>query len=485
MKRVLLLILFFTLSCSPWGRRNSKYLTEKQVKKQITQLLSDPAVANAFVGIHIESLHDGHALYSLQAHKLFVPASNMKLYTSAAALKLLGPDFTYKTVLTTDSTQSDSVLDGNLIVHGSGDPSISGRFNDGDRLAIFRTWADSLKRLGITRIKGQLIGDNHYFSGDILADGWNWDDEPYWYSAQPSALTFNDNCVDVEVLPGALPGDTVEVKQHPAIGFLDEWNTAATVTADSSYRLIVSRQRARNVLQVGGTFAQNENPEWESISVEEPALFFMRTLNRVLSEAGIEVQGGIVVSRETRPVADTLLVHQSPPLSALVNVLNKKSHNLFAEQFLKTLGAEFGSEGSFESGAGVVNEWAQSIGILKQQFVNVDGSGLSRKNMIAPVATVTLLRFMFRQPEFNAFYRSLPIAGVDGTLKNRMRGTAAEGNVHAKTGYVRHVRSLSGYVHDASDNPWVFSIMVNNYAVPTRYINNLQDKICILLSSME
>jgi len=480
---VLILSIFLLQSCSSSIFITSQSRKLGQLHKDIAYLLDDPNLGNAYLGIYIESLGDDRIIFHQNEHKLFIPASNMKLYTSATGLVKLGENFRYQTIIGTDSTLSDSVLMGNLIIRGMGDPSISGKFNGGDILAYFYNWADSLKNRGIKKIEGKLIGDNSYFESDILADGWNWDDEPFWYSVQPSALSFNDNCVDFMVNPANKVGVPVRIEQNPGISYLDIENKAMTSPADSLKQLDISRTRAQNIAQFSGTLPLGYKTVKESISVERPAEFFLQVFQNVLKDKGITITGGIEVHDAYVAVQDTLFIHRSPELSALLKVLNKKSHNFYADQILKTLGARFGEEGSFKKGTEIVAEWLHSIGVPPSEFIMVDGSGLSRKNLISPFATATLLRWMFNYKDFSTFYNSLPIAGVDGTLKNLMRNSAAQGNVYAKTGTMRHVRSLSGYVKDKNNNPYIFVIMVNNHSVPVAYIKELQGKICILLSN--
>ncbi len=474
------------LSCHTVSEVKVPTSNRKQLKSQISTLVNDPNLANGLVGIHIESLKDGSVLYSQNEHKIFMPASNMKLFTSAAGLVKLGPEFRYKTDFKYLGKMTDNTLNGDLIIKGAGDPTISGRFRDENLLAYFEDWADSLKKHGIDRIEGDLIGDISAFSGPPLGEGWGWDDQPYWYSAQTGALCFNDNCVDLTIRPGQNPGDPVTVSVSPRTDYVEIQNRALTVPADSSDRLRISRLQGTNVIEIWGTMSRDTDKETESITVEKPALYFLTVLRNVLQEKGIEVAGTIrAIKKRGQAEADSGLVfsHLSPPLQEIIRVINKPSHNLYAEQMLMTLGAEFEERGSADLGSKVVSAWLHSIGVAPAEFVMVDGSGLSRKNLVAPLSTAALLRYMYHHKNFDIFYNSLPIAGVDGTIKGRMKGTKAEGNVHAKTGYVRHVRSLSGYVHDLDGNPWIFVTMVNHYTVPTAYVSRLQDRICILLSN--
>ncbi len=477
---------FFFSSCSHglFLAKHNQKITHLQ--KQIRTLLDDPTIANAHIGIYIESLKDGEVLFAQNPFKLFVPASNMKLFTTATALVKLGPEYRFKTPLLHSGRINKHVLDGDLIVVGSGDPSISGRLYQADPLVVFRQWADSLKKKGITVIKGRIVGDNHFFKNPELGDGWNWDDESYWYAAKISALSLNDNCVDVAVFPDSVAGAAVHVKIIPKYSDLKIINRAITVDSTAEDELNIYRLPGENTIVLEGTMSVQSDTLWEPITVENPAQFFVDLLKQTLQEQGITVQGEALVLPEQQAVSDSLhllFTHYSKPLWRLIQVVNKPSHNFYAEQLLKTLGATFEGEGTFEAGARVVHDFLNSIGVADAHFINVDGSGLSRKNLVAPIATATLLRYMYFHPSFDYFLQSLPIAGIDGTLKRRMVGTIAQGNVHAKTGYVRHVRALSGYANLEHNEPLLFVMMFNHYSVPTPKINLIQDKIAILLSA--
>ena len=289
--------------------------------------------------------------------------------------------------------------------------------------------------------------------------------------------------MDFTIEPGSL-GDTLTIQQSPDINYLAVESNTVTSHQDSTSNLEITRSRARNIALISGSLTAGHKAVKESISIEHPADFFLLSLKNILVQSGIKIKGDIEVAPQRVPFRDTLFVHTSPELPELIKVLNKISHNFYAEQMIKTLGAEYGTEGSFEEGSDVVSRWLHAIGVPPSEFIMVDGSGLSRKNFVSPFATATLLRWMYYQTDFPEFFDSLPIAGVDGSLKNRMRHSPAQGRVHAKTGYVRHMRNLAGYALDKNDKPYIFVIMVNNYSVPTPYINELQNKICILLSDL-
>ncbi len=478
-----LLLLF--VQCSTFrfvSQREARYQT---VRRQIEFLLSDPTLANAHIGIYIESLKDGRVVFQNNPFKLMVPASNLKLFTTSAALINLGPEFRFRTEIYASAAPGDSTLNGDLIVKGSGDPSISGRFYHGDGLFVFKSWADSLRHLGIKEITGDLIGDNRYFKEPSFGEGWSWDDESYWYSAHTSALSFNDNCLDFTIWADSV-GAPVKISVFPFADSLRIINKAVAVDSGGDSTLTLTRLNGQDVYIIAGTLPVSADTVHESVTVEHPARYFLGTLYRVLRKEGIKIKGQIKVIAQDDSLdynkAVPLFVHKSHPVSDLIRVVNKVSHNFYADQLLKTMGARFEGEGSFTAGCKFVKDWLQSIGVAPSYFFNVDGSGLSRKNFVAPIATATLLKTMYHHPYFHYFYDSLPIAGVDGTIAHRMLGTPAQGNVHAKTGYVQRMRALSGYVNIGKDDPMIFVMMFNNYSLPTPVVNKIQDHICELIS---
>ncbi|HID40031.1 MAG TPA: D-alanyl-D-alanine carboxypeptidase/D-alanyl-D-alanine-endopeptidase [Calditrichaeota bacterium] len=455
------------------------------IQKELVKLLEDPNLQFAHSGVYVEDLETGEVLFRYNPHKLLIPASNMKLFTSAAALIKLGPDFRFATEIYTSDSLRNGILSGDLIIRGRGDPTIAGRFYQDSILAVFRSWADSLKKRGIRRIEGNLIGDVSYFSGPPLRYGWEWDDEPFYYAPQISALSFNENCVDLTIRGGSKVGDSVRVNLNPGTNYVQIINTARTVSQDSLSRLRVFRERGLNVIYVQGTIKQNKRVK-ESITVEKPSLYFLTVLKSVLKSRGITINGSLrVVQHNTlrqNPQLRLFFRHYSRPLRDIVKVLNKKSNNFYAEQILSTLGAEILKEGSAEKGRDVLNSWLTSLGVANNEFIMADGSGLARKNMVAPIATATVLRYMYYNDDvFPDYLASLPIAGVDGTIKRQLKGTPAEGRIFAKTGTVTRARALSGYARTTSGRMLLFVTMFNNYPVSTAYIKRIQDRICLLL----
>lgn len=485
--------MLFLLACTPREKiipvtRGESNLSD--LRAQIAYAAANPALYNANVGIYIESLDNNQIIFKQNEHKLFIPASNMKLFTSAAGLIKFSPEFKYRTRIYSVGQVSKGVLTGNLVIRGSGDPSITGRFSrDNDVTNIFRDWADSLLSKGISSISGNIIADDSYFQDDPLGYGWNWDDEPYWYSAEISALSINDNCVDITVTASDTIGQAPRVELFPKSHYFGIDNRAVTTIADSVRTLSVSREHVQNVITIRNKIPVNKPRYTESIAIQQPSLFFVTVLKSILEEKGISVSGE-VKTVHSQPDYDSgnykmVFTHFSPPLKDIVKALLKISHNLYAEQLLRTVGAEYGASASGSSGAKIVSGIIQNMGVPEEEFIMYDGSGLARANMVTPYAVSRLLIKMAGTNVFDAFYDALPIAGVDGTIKHRMKGSSAEGNLHAKTGYVRHVRSLSGYVDSKDNERFVFSILVNNYTIPTRAVEALQDRIGIILSQFQ
>jgi len=479
------LIILLFISCTPFTRTPAKSPEEK-LADEIRHLVDDPEVANAQIGVYIESLKNGKVLFRQNEHKLFVPGSNQKLYTTATALEKLSANFRFKTEFYTNGQVSDSVLRGNLLIYGKGDPAISGRFREDDYFAYFREWADSLKEHGIYKIAGNIIACNGYFSDKKIGLAWEWEDLPFHYAAPIDAISYNENFVMISIFADSTMPDSVFTELKPETDYVKIINNSFTVNKDSSATLDVWREMGDNVIDIMGGIPLGHKIT-KSISIENPALWFAQMFKTVLKLQGITVSGETAVNssafEELKKNINLIFTHYSPELAEIVKVTNKGSNNFYAEQLFKTLGAEIKKQGTTEKAVMAESEWLNSIGITENQVVIKDGSGLSRRNLVSPFATATLLRYMYYSKNFNPFYDSLPIAGVDGTLKNRMVNTAAQNVARAKTGHVSNVWCLSGYTKDRLGNDYLFVIMINHFSITSPYIKNLQDKICVLLTN--
>jgi len=458
-----------------------------QLRHDMDGIFDDPNFASAEWGVVVQSLETGEYIYRKNENKLFLPASNLKLITAAAALYYLGPNFHYATSLMTNGNIRDGVLNGDIIIRGAGDPSFAKSFMS-DPAAVFERWADTLEMRGVKKITGNIIGDDSYFDSQPYAPGWEIDDVPYYYSAQISGLSFNMNCIDVAIQPGVNLGDKALIEIYPNTTYVTIVNEAVTTRNDSIFAIDVRRDAGTNVIHIVGNIPLNYSAYTLSASIDNPCLFTATIFRETLAKHGIDVEGAVINASELKekisyPLLKSLDIFFSPPLSEIIIQMNKNSLNFCAEQILKTIAKERTGSGSFAKGVEIVKKFLSEIGIPPEHLSIVDGSGLSRLDMISTQEMATLLRYMHRSDNWKFFYESLPVAGMNGTLASRLKATKAEGNVHAKTGYLNFVRSLSGYVNSADGEPLVFSMFVNNYTVPTSLADNVEDLALMYLAN--
>ncbi|HYO47977.1 MAG TPA: D-alanyl-D-alanine carboxypeptidase/D-alanyl-D-alanine-endopeptidase [Gemmatimonadota bacterium] len=417
------------------------------------------------IGVAVYSVDRAAPLYLRSADRALLPASNMKLYTTAAAFDRLGPDFQYTTSLYADGpVLPGGILDGNLILAGRGDPSNSGRFFGDSATYVFDRFADELRRVGVRRVTGRLIGDASYFDDELAAPGWESGNLLWWYGARANALSFNDNVVTMEIRAGASVGDPVGVSFHPRADGLRVANRATTSGRRGGRSIGIGRRPDIDGYEIWGRIPLGGGPVRYVVAVEDPPTFALSVMRGRLERAGISVTGRdqVVYDRDLLPQRPRRLVasHVSPRLVDLVRVVNKRSQNFFAEQILKTLGAMVEGEGSFDEGADVVRELLRGFGISSQSVAIEDGSGLSRNDIVTARTTAELLVAMRSHPEFDDYYDSLLIAGVDGDPR-RLNSAAAIGNVHTKTGTLRGVSALSGYATTRDGELLAFSVITN------------------------
>lgn len=446
-------------------------------------------------GVAIVNLNSGYTLYERHPHTLFTPASNTKLFTSAAALEQMGPDYRFTTRVFADGTVRDSVLDGNLIVRGSGDPTIGGREQEDDPTAVFRAWADSLRAAGINRIAGNIIGDDDIFTDEPLGYGWSWDDTPYYYAAEIGGLAFNRNTVDVTI-ESRMVGMPGHVRWTPFnTDYVTIVNQTETIGASKEEDEEYERPLGSNTIYLRTKLPQGMTEE-ESLTISNPTRYFTHVLRQVLERQGITVEGDPVdvdaldrkpdyASPSMRPVAR----YTSIPLSEIVRTLNRESSNLYAEQILRTLGVEHPADsvdanvkpGSAEMGVEAAMRTYVRAQIDTSRIQFADGSGLSRHNLVTPRSVVKLLTYLWNHPNSavsRSFYSSLPIGGENGTLEYRFRGSArARGRVHAKTGTLSNASALSGYVRTADGTPIAFAILCNHHITDSDFVREAQDII--------
>ncbi len=420
------------------------------------------------LGVHVVELASGRTVLEREADRPRIVASNVKLVTAAAALELLGPGHLLETRVVARGEVVDGRLLGDLAVIGGGDPNISGRFHDGDSLAVFRGWAAALAGRGVAAVDGDVYLVHGLFEPPEVHPDWPRDQLSRWYEAPVSALAFNDNCVLVRVSPGSAPGRPSRVETVPDLELFEVDNQAATTASSRRHQVAIERLDGSHRLWIGGAVFRRAGPVESWVAVADPLAYFGAALRKALAEEGIPVSG------EMRPVARLpppsladgawrpVAVHRSDLLSTL-EVLLKRSQNLYAESLTKLLGAERCGEGSWPAGLRVLEEFLAATGIPPGSYRLADGSGMSRHNRMAPRQLTRLLAAMASSPLAREFVLSLPHSGEPGQRwEHRLAELPYRGNVFAKTGSLRGVSTLSGYAKASSGRLYAFSILMND-----------------------
>jgi D-alanyl-D-alanine carboxypeptidase/D-alanyl-D-alanine-endopeptidase (penicillin-binding protein 4) len=495
-RKYLFLLLFLLLACSAHAQQATQDTVLKYSRStipefwnQVDDIFNDPNFSNANWGVIIQSLETGEYFYKRNEDKLFIPASTLKLFTTSAGLIGLGSEYRWPTEIFGNGKIDGSVLQGDLVIRGHGDPTISGRFYNNNVSAVFNKWADSLLEIGIDEISGNIIGDDNDFDDIGLGSGWEWEYESYWYSAQSSAISFNDNTVDIYVTVNK-NNNSPKVTIEPDTKYIIVVNNVKTVPRDSITNIDVHRERGTNLVNIFGTIKIDSDTVRTYVTVNNPTQYAMVVLKDVLEKKGIRVDGyPIDIDDLSKPLSYSRMIplfkHYSYPLKDVLKVINKNSQNFLAEQLLKTIGLEKEYYGSAENGIDASAEIFREMGINPEGMVLVDGSGLSRSNLVSPRHVVTLLNYMYKSKYFIPFYNSLPIAGIDGSMGLRMKNTRAAGKVRAKPGYLGNVRSLAGYAYTGDNEPVAFCIFVNNFNVPVKLAENIQDLVCLRLANFK
>lgn len=448
------------------------------------EFLSSPRFANCQWGALAVSLETGETLAGWNADRYLIPASNTKIFTTVLALEELGPDFQIPTRLYVDGPiDEEGTLHGNLLVVGHGDPSCSTRFTEGDWTTPLEPIASRVQEAGIRSIQGRLIGDNSYFNTTSQGAGWQWDDLSYWYGAEATALSLNDNQLEFSASPAAVAGEPVRldwVSTEPYPWFQIK-NLTDTVTEGLS-RVWLDHELGSDVWWLQGQLTHLGGSRTIWISPNGAERMYVESLRRLLVQKGISIQDGtkIISSRDCwetpfQPDQWRLIgEHQSLPLREIIQPLMKRSQNQYAHLLWLQIGAhradlagEIFPRNSSDRDVNAAAEKAleellMQAGMSADAVLLEEGSGLSRRHLIRPRSTVELLKWIQDQPYYNDFYHSIPIAGVDGTLSRRMKGTSAAEVTRAKTGTLRYAHALSGYTQSASGEPIVFSFMVNS-----------------------
>lgn len=446
---------------------------------EIDRIISESHLDQMRVGVFVMSLRDGRVLYARDADKLFTPASNMKVYTTAVAVDLLGSDYRWRTsVYASKHPGPSGVIDGDLTLYGRGSPDLLAK-EKGDAPSLAKL-ADQLYQAGVRQVRGDIVGDESYFRGELFGVGWQWNDLQWYFGAEPSALSVDENSVEVTISPANKKGSSASVVLNPNDSFVHLTNNTATAERDARASVGIIRELSGNNVRVWGDFPEAGRAFSAFLSVHNPALWAANIFKRTLIARGIKVDGN-ALTRDFR-VTDNLKFDpqksielayaSSQPLGQIVHQTNKESNNLYAELILRTIGKERGAtapdpdpkknseRGDDEAGVAVVKSWLAQKGINTRGLAIHDGSGLSRLDLVTPESTVRLLAAIAGSNGATVFRDSLPIAGHDGTLAGRLKSVS--GRIVAKTGTLTYVHSLSGYATAANGEVLVFSIFCND-----------------------
>jgi D-alanyl-D-alanine carboxypeptidase/D-alanyl-D-alanine-endopeptidase (penicillin-binding protein 4) len=493
----------------------------KALQTRIAALLNSPDLARGFWGIEVVSLPSGETsakassetLFSQNADKLFTPASNTKLFTTAAALAMIGPDYKFRTTVeTTGTLDRHGRLNGDLVLVGRGDPNLSGRElpydlktqrND-DPIQALEALADALVQKGVKFIDGDIVADDSYFAFERYGEGWSQDDLVWSDGAPVSALTVNDNVVFVNILPADRAGEKAFVSIKPYADYYRLDNRIVTTPAGTGRKFFVNREPGSTVLTLWGNLPLDDPGANEALAIEDPAEFAAGLFRQLLEGRGIIIyghqrtrhtelatlstftatalapsHGGSETSarpfKTDQPI--TLASYESKPLAEDLRVINKVSQNLHAEILLRLLGRERGTSGTIEGGLEVLRGFLTRAGIASDQYVFYDGSGLSRQNLVSPHAIVELLCYAYTQPWSAAYKSTFPVSGLDGSLSERLTAPRLQKRVLAKTGSLGGVKALSGFATTDSGQTVAFSILSNNLNLPAKRVTDTIDQI--------
>ena len=525
---VLLLSLHLVLFAGAASAKSRAKRGKKHLAQQINAILGQPELARAHWGLDVVEPETGKVIYSLNPDQLFLPASNAKLFTTAAELALAGPDYRFHTTVeTTGRIDSKGRLLGDLVIVGRGDPNISGRVmpyqlkteRTPPHTQILEEMADQVAKSGLKIVDGDLIGDDTFYAAERYGEGWSEEDLQWIDGAPVSALSFNDNVVFIDIHPGDLPGDKALVTKETEGNYYQLDNRIVTTAAGIVRKIGIHRDIGSSKIVLWGSLPLGDPGVKEPLTIDDPAEYTAQLFRQMLERRGIIVTGKtrarhgeiaqffgqlpapaptpagtkdpqccMAAAPTPAPASGTpaakplvLAEHVSLPLIEDVRVTNKTSENLHAEMALRLVGKLGGMEPSFEGGGAALKQFLLQAGLTEDEFSLLDGSGLSRRDLVTPAAVVQLLTYASQQPWGTAYAESLPLSGVDGSLSGRFLNTPASGLVHAKTGTLSHVNALSGYAQTQNGRHFVFSIFCNNHNLPGSKVLAAIDQIVTLL----
>lgn len=450
---------------------------------EVVQTIENSKAYDAFWSVIVRD-STGKILEGYNFDKLVQPASNLKLLSSAAILNELGKDYTYKTRMFGFGYQEGGSWQGDIIIVGAGDPSISGTFYNEDRFHVFEKFYTALDTLGIRKISGNLIGNDTYFDRQPYPKGWSWEDLSFYYGVEISALSFNENAVDLTVVAENDVGETPEIRWFPFdtdyVNFINEQViTPSNTEYDEFYRRILGT----NTIILRSKVPRNY-VEKESLSVLNASMFFMDSFKKYLSDGGISLGGRIIIDEQEldngKDEYTLLSMHESVPVGEMLSQINKESSNFYTEMMLKTAAAEhYDTQGSTELGLALTKDFAAAMRLDTTKIELTDGSGMAPATLMTPEDLTKLMVRMQERPDFGTYKKSFSLAGIDGSLQHRFKGTPLYKKIYGKTGYVSGVRALSGYMTAATGQPLIFSIVTNNHTEKTSYIDSVHESILL------
>lgn len=445
------------------------------LEERLASLVNGNVARNSEASIQIAEVDSGRVVAQRNPDLLLAPASNMKLFTTAAAIDILKPDFQVTTTVhVRGEVDAAGTLDGDVKVVGRGDPTIGGRFHDGQSTAVISEWATDLKRAGVKNVRGNLIFEYGYFDTQYIHPTWPVDQLVNWYEAPISSFSMQEGCVQVRVLPGR-PGQPCIVEFEPPTNYVNVENSCVTGRGLP----FITRHRGKNTIIVRGGVPARSGATEVFITVENPVHYFATVTEETFKRNGISISGQTILSSFDTRTGWRVVSRHSTPLNILIYVVNKKSQNHYAEQVLKIIGAEKKKDGSWAGGTKIIGDWlASKVGVTNGEVVLTDGSGMSRNNRASSSAFIDLLRYMWKSRWREDFVSSLPYSGdPDSKFGHRLRQPPFARQVYAKTGYITGVIGLSGYVHSASGKVYAFSFLFNRYRVGVYAVYRLQDEM--------
>lgn len=450
---------------------------------EIVQTIENSKAYDAFWSVIVRD-STGKILEGYNFDKLIHPASNLKLLTSAAILDELGADYTYTTGMYGYGYQEGRIWQGDIIIKGVGDPSISGEYYNKDRFHVFDKFYTALDTIGITRINGNLIGNDALFDQQPYPKGWNWDDLSFYYGVEVSALSFNNNAVDLTVNADKEVGETPGIQWFPYdTDYVNFINEQVITPSNTEYDEFYQRILGTNTIILRSKVPQNY-VEKESLSVMNAPMFFMDTFRKYLQYGGITLGGRIIIDEQKQQFEGSryslLSSHESVPVQDLLKQINKESSNFYTEMMLKTAAAEhYDTQGSTDLAMTLVKEFAESMQMDTTKIEITDGSGMSPATLLKVEDLSRLLVNLQERSDFPVYKNSLSLAGIDGSLQHRFKNTSLYKKIRGKTGYLSGIRTLSGYMEAASGRPLVFSIVTNNHTEKASYIDSIQESILL------